>query len=174
MRRLRKAIGYILYVILGSNLPHYALGRTWKISKYIRIICCKMLFDKCGKNVDVGRKIKFSSKIKLGNNSGIGDNCYIQGKVTIGCDVMMAPNVALIAANHNYTRTDIPMNLQGEIEKEIVIENDVWIGYGAIILPGVNIGQGAVIAAGSVVTKDVPSYSVVAGVPAVVIKNRKN
>lgn len=87
---------------------------------------------------------------------------------------MMAPNVALIAANHNYTRTDISMNLQGEIEKEIVIENDVWIGYGAIILPGVNIGQGSVIAAGSVVTKDVPSYSVVAGVPAVVIKNRKN
>lgn len=173
MKVLKKAIGYILYVVLGCNLPHYALGRTWKISKWIRSICCKMLFDKCGKNVDVGRKVRLSSKIELGDNSGIGDNCYIQGRVIIGDNVMMAPNVALIATNHNCSSIDVPMRLQGTVDDEIIVEDDVWIGYGAIILAGVTVGTGSVIGAGAVVTRDVPPFSIIGGVPAKVLKSRK-
>ena len=149
------------------------MGHCWIISKKIRTICGKLYFDYCGSNGDIGRHVRLSSKIKLGDNSGIGDNCYIQGTVHIGSNVMMAPNVAIIAANHVCDRTDIPMNAQGSVERMITIGDDVWIGYGAIILGGVTIGNGSVVAAGAVVTTDVQPYTVVGGIPAQRIKCRK-
>ena len=172
MNKVKKAIGYMIYFFVGSPLPHYGLGRKWKVAKAIRGISAKLLFDKCGKNIDIGRHCKLSSTITIGNNSGIGDFCYIQGPVQIGENVMMAPYVALIAANHNVSRTDVPMNQQGAYEKQITIEDDVWIGYGAKILAGVTVGKGAVIGAGAVVTRDVPPYSIAVGAPAKVIKSR--
>ena len=172
MSKVKKLIGYILYGLLGSWLPHYACGITWKFSKLIRQISGKLLFDNCGKNVDIGRHCKLSSQISLGDNSGIGDNSYIQGKVIIGNNVMMAPNVAIIATNHNFDRKDIPMNQQGSVDVAINIEDDVWIGYGAKILAGVTINKGVIIAAGAVVTVDVPEYTIVGGVPARMIKKR--
>ena len=86
---------------------------------------------------------------------------------------MMAPEVAIIATNHNYDRIDIPMNQQGHSDKPITIGDDCWIGYRAVICAGVNIGRGSIIAAGAVVTRDVPDFTIVAGVPARVIKSRK-
>ncbi len=86
---------------------------------------------------------------------------------------MMAPEVAIIATNHNYDRIDIPMNQQGEINKTIEIGDDCWLGYRSIICAGVKIGKGSIVAAGAVVTKDVPPYSIVGGIPAKVIKTRK-
>lgn len=143
------------------------------ISKKIRAMCGKLYFDYCGHNVDIGRRAHLSSKIRLGDNSGIGDYCYIQDPVEIGKNVMIAPNVALIAANHNYERVDVPMNQQGEHEKRIVIEDDVWIGYRAIVLEGVSVGRGAIIGAGAVVTKNVAPYTIVGGIPAREIAIRK-
>ena len=85
----------------------------------------------------------------------------------------MGPDVQIYTRNHRYDRIDIPMYEQGESEiKEVKIGNDVWIGARSIILPGVTIGDGAVIAAGSIVTKDVESYAVVGGNPAKIIKYR--
>ena len=130
------------------------------------------MFDYCGKNVDIGRKISFSSQVSLGDRSSIGDNTYILGKVVIGKDVMMAANCALIASNHNFDNLDIPMNQQGGTDSPIEIGDNVWIGYGCIILAGVKIGSGAVIAAGSVVSKDVSENTIVAGIPAKCIKIR--
>jgi len=79
----------------------------------------------------------------------------------------------IYTSNHRFDRTDIPMIDQGNTEpKAVVIEDDVWIAARAIILPGVRIGKGAVIAAGAVVTKDVPPYTVVGGIPARKIKSR--
>jgi len=130
------------------------------------------MFVECGKKVDIGRHISFSSKISLGDRSSIGDNSYFNGEVIIGKDVMMSPNCAFIASTHNHSRIDIPMNIQGSSNSRICIGNDVWIGYRAIINKGVTIGNGAIIAAGSVVTKDVPDYAIVGGVPAKVIKFR--
>lgn len=163
MKKVKKLIGYFVYAFFGSWLPHYQLGYTWKISKYIRGLSAKLFFDKCGKNVDIGRKVKLSSRITLGDNSGIGDNSYFQGKVTIGDNVMMAPECAFIASNHNFSDTSKPMGQQGSRESEIIIGDDVWIGYRSIILSGVKIGNGVVIAAGSVVTKNVPDFAVVGG-----------
>ena len=172
MIKFRKAIGYIIYALLGSWLPHYQLGYSWPISKKIKQFSGKLMFSKCGNGIDLGRKIQFSSNVSIGDNSSLGDNSYINGSLIIGNDVMIAANCAFIARNHEYARTDIPMNKQGNKEKVIVIEDDVWIGYGSIIMPGVKIGKGSIIAAGSVVTKDVDPYYIVGGVPAKIIKKR--
>lgn len=86
---------------------------------------------------------------------------------------MMGPDVTILSQTHNIERTDIPMGKQGMREAEVIIGNDVWIGMRSIIMPGVKIGDGAVIGAGAVVTKDVPDYAIVGGVPARIIKYRK-
>lgn len=87
---------------------------------------------------------------------------------------MMGPECVIISRNHEFDRTDIPMRLQGYKDAEpCVIGNDVWIGRRVMSMPGVHIGNGCIIAAGAVVTKDVPDYAVVGGVPAKVIKFRK-
>ena len=168
-----KAVGYLLYYVVAGNLPHYVWGATPLISKKLRAICAKLMFDHCGKQVDLGRKISLSPHISLGDFSGIGDKSYIHGKVTIGNNVMMGPEVTIFSRNHRYDRTDIPMNQQGFSEdKEIVIEDDVWIGTKSILTAGVKIEKGSIIAAGSVVTKDVPAYTIVGGNPAKIIKYR--
>lgn len=170
--KTKKAIGYFLYILLGSWLPHYQLGYSWPISKKIRALSGKLMFDYCGKNIDIGRGVKLSKNISLGDNSSIGDHTYINGQVVIGKNVMMAPNCALIASSHNFQKLDIPMNQQGEEHSCIWIDDDVWIGYGAIILKGVHIHKGSIIAAGGCVTKDVEEYSIVGGVPAKCIGKR--
>lgn len=173
MQKIKKSVGYLIYILLGSWLPHYQLHHTWRLPKVIRSFCGILMFNKCGKNVDIGRHISFSNNIKLGNNSSIGDYAHIQGSINIGNNVMIAPHCAFIGTEHNITKATIPMNKQGEYDGLITIEDDVWIGYGVIILKGVHIGKGSVCAAGAVVTKDVPSYAIVGGVPAKVIRLRK-
>ncbi len=169
---MKKVIGYFIYTFLGSWLPHYTFGIDWKISKFIRKISGKLLFNRCGKKVDIGRHVKLSPSIELGNYSGIGDRCYFQGEVIIGDNVMMGPEVMFIATNHKYDRKDIPMNVQEEVRKKIVVEDNVWIGARVTILSGVRIGEGSIIAAGAVVTKDVEKNTIVGGVPAEKIKDR--
>ena len=85
----------------------------------------------------------------------------------------MGPRVTMSAENHNFTHTDIPMKEQGVTRNSIVIEDDCWIGSNAVIVAGVRVGQGSIIAAGAVVTKDVPQYAIVTGVPAKVQSWRK-
>lgn len=110
----------------------------------------------------------------MGSRSGIGKNCEILGEVHIGDDVLMAPEVIIMTVNHNYSNRNDIIRHQGVTPmKPVIIGNNVWIGRRAMIMPGVHIGKGAVIAAGSVVTKDVPEYAVVGGVPAKVIKYRE-
>ncbi|MCD6461281.1 MAG: acyltransferase [Thermoplasmata archaeon] len=94
------------------------------------------------------------------------------GGVEIGNNVLIGPRVIIHSANHRFADRETPIRYQGHEYRRVVIEDDVWIGGGAIILPGVRIGKGAVVGAGAVVTKDVPPFSVVAGVPARVIKER--
>jgi len=114
--------------------------------------------------------------LRMGNNSSIGAYSYIgcSGKIEIGDNVMMGPGVNIIAENHVFEDVSIPMNRQGVTNVGIRIADNVWIGTRAIILDGVNIGEGAVIAAGALVNKDVPPYAIVGGVPAKVIKSRKS
>ena len=90
----------------------------------------------------------------------------MHGPLHIGKNVMMGPDVTILTHTHNIDRTDIPMGHQGSRIAEVVIGNDVWIGMRVIIMPGVKVGDGVIIGAGAVVTKDVPDYALMAGVPA--------
>jgi acetyltransferase-like isoleucine patch superfamily enzyme len=113
--------------------------------------------------------------LRMGDHSNIGPYSYVgcSGYIDIGDNVLMGPRVNLLAENHRFDRTDIPMKAQGVERSFIRIEDDCWIGADATVLAGVTVGTGAVIATGAVVTRDVPPYSVVAGVPAKIIRSRK-
>ncbi len=110
--------------------------------------------------------------IQIGKNSLIGEYTVIrgQGGVTIGDRVYTSPFTQIIAVNHVFADPGRPFVDQGITAEGIVIEDDVWLGSGAIVTDGVRVGRGAVVAAGAVVTRDVPPHTVVAGVPARVIK----
>lgn len=172
-KKFKIAIGKFLYVFC-SRLP-CSYSRINIGQKRLRQFCGKMILKKCGKNVNIEKGALFSADIELGDNSGIGRNAELECGITIGDNVMMGPCVKMYVQNHNFSRTDIPMNQQGDSPvRPIVVGNDVWIGANVIILPGVSIGAGCVIGAGSVVTKSVPEYSVVAGNPAKIIKKRNS
>ncbi len=173
MKKLSRKIGAIIYYFFAQHLPASTSGLNIG-QKAIRAFCGKLMLKKCGKKVNIEHGAMFSAKTSLGDYSGIGINACINGDCTIGDHVMMGPGVVVITKNHSFDRTDIPMMFQGfEEERPVVIGNDVWIGERVIILPGVHVGDGAILAAGAVVTKDVPPYAIVAGVPAKTIKMRK-
>ena len=106
----------------------------------------------------------------IGDHTRIGIHNTIIGPVTIGSHVNLAQSITVTALNHNYSDTTKRIDEQGISTNPVTIENDVWIGANAVILPGVTIGQHAVVAAGAVVTADVPANTVVGGVPARIIK----
>ncbi len=172
MRSLKIILGRFLY-FFASKMPE-----SWtKIQigqKMFRGLCGKLILNKCGKNVNIEKGAIFPSSVELGDNSGIGTNARINGKVIIGNDVMMGANVSIFSRNHKFSDTNIPMNKQGFSEElPVIIGDDVWIGANVIILPGVKIGSGSIIGAGAVVTKDVEEYTVVGGNPATLLKKRK-
>ena len=108
--------------------------------------------------------------VMIGNHTRIGLHNTIIGPVEIGSHVNLAQGITVTALNHNFDDTQKRIDEQGVSTIPVTIEDDVWIGANAVILPGVTIGNHCVVAAGAVVTKDVPPHSLVAGVPAKVIK----
>ena len=170
MWTMTKKFWYILYLIFGAHLPE---SRRLSLAKKIRGFFSKKIVAYQGEHINIEKKAAFTPELKIGDWSGIGVNCEVNGPVTIGKYVMMGPEVVIYTSGHNFERTDIPMQQQGSSEtKPVVIEDDVWIGRRAIIMPGVHIGKGCVIGAGAIVTKDVPDYCVVGGVPAKILKRR--
>lgn len=108
--------------------------------------------------------------VMIGDHTRIGLHNTIIGPVEIGSHVNLAQGITVTALNHNFDDTEKRIDEQGVSTKPVTIEDDVWVGANAVILPGVTIGNHCVVAAGAVVTKDVPPHSLVAGVPAKVIK----
>jgi acetyltransferase-like isoleucine patch superfamily enzyme len=106
----------------------------------------------------------------IGDRTKIGLSNTIIGPVTIGNDIRLAQNITLSGLNHNYTDVNLPIHAQGVSTAPIVIEDETWIGANVVVLAGVTIGKHCIIAAGSIVTKDVPPYSVAVGNPARVLK----
>jgi acetyltransferase-like isoleucine patch superfamily enzyme len=106
----------------------------------------------------------------IGNYTRIGLHNTIIGPVTIGNYVNLAQGITVTALNHNFEDSNKRIDEQGVSTNPVTIEDDIWIGANAVILPGVTIGHHSVVAAGAVVTKDVPPHSLVAGVPAKIIK----
>lgn len=149
------------------------------LNKIRNIILFKIIYPwiNNGNNVHCQFSTKFWSphkQIIIGNNVGIGFRCLFLCDTTIGNKVLIASNVAFLNSDdHNFNIIGKTMWDSGRGDKhKILVEDDVWIGHGSIILSPVKIGRGAVIAAGSVVTKNVPPYCIVGGSPAKLIKMR--
>ena len=143
---------------------------------FVRNLLFRMVFRKIGSNclLDYRTYYRYPSRISLGGNVTINRDCalyasyMVEGvEIRIGNNVALSPHVRIYAATHDYTELGLP-----DTAASVVIGDYAWIGGGAILLPGVTIGEGAVVGAGSVVSKDVPPYSVALGNPARVIKER--
>jgi acetyltransferase-like isoleucine patch superfamily enzyme len=113
-------------------------------------------------------------KLSLGNSSYIGESTIlgVYDPISIGDYVMVGPHCRIMSANHRFNTRATPISLQGMQAKPVSIEDDVWLGINAVVLPGVTIHKGAIIAAGAVVTKDIPAYEIWGGVPAKFISMR--
>ena len=166
-----KKVSYFLYLSLFRYTPEiyrpYAL-----FFPHLRRILVNNFVKNCGKSIRVKRNADVSMFIKIGNYSELGTNCIIQSNTEIGNNVIMGPDVKIYTKNHKYDSLDMPMQYQGHTSEKTVIGNDVWLGANVVITPGVTIGNHSVVAAGAIVTKNVPDYAVVGGVPAKVLKYR--
>lgn len=132
-----------------------------------------------GKNINIHRMSALCAHdglLEIGSNVSINSNTCIAsangGSIIIGNHVLIAQNVVIRAADHAHNRIDIPISQQGHVGGKIVIHDGVWIAANVVVTRNVTIGEGAIVAAGAIVTKDVPPYSVVAGIPAKIIAQR--
>lgn len=166
-----KLIMCLLYNIIGKSLPLNSMPYSIGL-RNIRFFLFSNCIRQCGKGINVDKNVYISPNIEVGNNVTISENVKIRRNTRIGNDVLIAPGVHIIAATHKFESLDIPIRQQGSEQFDINIGNDVWIGTNAILLPKVTIGDHAIIAAGSVVTKDVPEFAIVGGNPARIIKYR--
>lgn len=172
--KLKKSIYWLGFKTVGNLLPESSSVICGNIFGSIRACFLKGFVKYCGKHVNVDKHSIVSTHLKIGDYSGIGKNSFIQGHVTIGKHVMMGQDCLIYTENHKYDRIDCTIDQQGYQEaRPVVIGDDVWIGGRVIILPGVCIGNGAILGAGAVVTHNVPSYAIVGGNPAKIIKYRK-
>lgn len=144
-------------------------------SCHVRRLAYRQLGFAIGDRAFVYRHVLLLGKIDLGAGSSISNNCCLNGSsagIHIGRHVMIAPNCCIVAFNHGTARNGLPMIKQPLVEGAVHIADDVWIGANSTITAGVTIHEGAIIAANSVVTKDVGAYEIVGGTPARFIKHR--
>ena len=161
---------YSMFMNIGKNLT---LAQYVEITEKQNIVI--------GKNCSIGRFSAIHANgnglIKIGDNFAMNSNSQLGasefGKILIGDDVLIAQNVVLRASDHKHSETDIPIRYQGHTGGTILLENGVWIGANVVVTRNVTIGANSIIAAGAVVTKDIPRYVVAGGVPAKVLRIRK-
>lgn len=167
-----RLINCFLYNLIGKALPldsmPYSLG--FKNFRYYLFSNC---IERCGKKCKVDKNVYISPSIQVGDNVRISENVKIRKNTYIGNNVLIGPGVQIITATHNFDSLDRPISEQGDEQFKVVIGNDVWIGTNTILLPNIKIGNHAIIAAGSIVTKDVAEYAIVGGNPAKLIRYRR-
>ena len=178
MTKKKKSIKTIIYYIIYYSFAYYLpfsgrwgiIGRT---ADYIRMQVCRQLFNKTGKKFSVGKRVDFGylgSLISCGNHANFGNYLKIKGngRLILKDHIAMGEDVTIITQDHKYLQD----SYDGFVIGDVVINNYVWIGDKSIILKGITIGDHAIVAAGAVVTKDVPDYAIVGGNPAKIIKYR--
>lgn len=182
------SVGGKLFV--GKNVsiryPKFlSLGRDTIIEDGVEINCLSNDGIKFGDRVTIGKYAiirpsniyggPIGEGLVIGNHSNIGPFNYIgcSGKITIGNNVMLGPRVSIYAENHVFDNPDLTIKEQGVKKQFVHIEDDCWIASNVVILSGVTIGKGSVVAAGAVVTESITPYSIVGGVPAKLIKKRR-
>ena len=169
-----RAVALLLYYALGSRLPASDRPFGRYCTAFRVVLAKKFLKHFVGKNSKIQPNVFFGrgDDVEVGIHVQINERCRIRN-VRIGNYVMIAPEVMFLNGGHGMER-DQPMVVQPPVEyAQTVVEDDVWIGARCIIYPGKKIGKGAVVGAGSVVTRDVQPYDVVAGNPAMVIMARR-
>lgn len=167
----------LLFYLTNKLFVPYRFKNIEPLYSKLRENIAKKLFNFVGEDVVIRPyvKISYMENLELGNRSSIGDRSVVvaAGGVVIGEDVMMGPEVMIYSQNHEITPPQIKLIDGKVVNKKVIIEDDVWIGARAIILPGATISKGSVIAAGAVVPgKEFPPNSVIGGNPARVIKLR--
>lgn len=161
MSNLTRNIWRVVYAATVKLLPQSAYCPP---AKALRGFFARRICMSAGRDINIDRGATFSSLVTIGDRSGIGMNSELHGEVRIGDDVMMAPECCFYTRNHRSDRLDVPMGLQGETEpRPITIGDDVWIGRRVMFMPGVTIGDHCIVAAGAVVTKSFPPYTVLGG-----------
>lgn len=182
-RRILAQVTYHSYISSHAQIrcPKLHLGRSCFIDDGVTIYA-----HSDGGEVRLGDRVHIYRgtiiEVGAGGNVIIGDDTHIQsscnlkgflGDLTIGRNVQIAPHCGFSPYEHNFERRDVPIKMQGvRSAGDIVLEDDVWLGWGVAVLEGVRIGQGAVVGAGAVVTTDLPAYAVAVGVPAHVVRMR--
>ncbi|MEK0363757.1 acyltransferase [Pseudomonas sp. CBC3] len=171
-----------LMVLLFKFIPGFIHCLLWGVSTsfsgifavFLRYLSFSSRVKSFNRNSYIGTHVvlKNIKNMHVGENFSLHDFCYIDavGNIQIGNNVSIAHGSSLISFNHTWGSTELPIKYNPVKVAPIVIEDDVWIGCGVRIMPGVTIGARSIVAAGSVVVKDVPANTIVGGVPAKVIK----
>jgi acetyltransferase-like isoleucine patch superfamily enzyme len=165
---------------LATRHRNVQVHPTCKISPEARI-CPRQGKITIGADTQIALGTALQGNVQIGEHSSVqaytsliayGKPDDPTGKITIGNGVRIAPYVFIISANHRFENPEIPIYQQGMAFAPVTIEDDVWIGARVVVVAGVTIGKGSIIGAGAVVTRDIPPYSIAAGVPARVIRSR--
>jgi acetyltransferase-like isoleucine patch superfamily enzyme len=166
-------------ILYWANRFVYHLGNLDRFEplKRLRGWHYSMLLHEAGSNLRLGPRARIfnPANVIVGSNCFIGNEARLYAwndRITIGNNVLIAAEVLITTRNHGFEDTKVAMADQGYRNAPVTIEDDVWIGFRSIILAGVTVGRGSILAANTVVTKDVEPYSIVGGVPARLIRKR--
>nr|WP_172136368.1 CatB-related O-acetyltransferase [Adlercreutzia sp. ZJ473] len=157
--------------LLGRVLLTFRGACNKCISEYLY----SQVHNKGGGSIGAGTKLRYPDNIFLGKNTYINGGMICasdRARISIGDNCLISYNVHMRVDEHVFLETNKPINAQGHSHHDIVLGDDVWVGFAAQIMPGVTVGSGAIIGAGAVVTKDVPELAIVGGVPARIIRMR--
>jgi acetyltransferase-like isoleucine patch superfamily enzyme len=167
--RLRMEWAYLLVWFLG-RLPE--TGGNWARARFLGLVLGG-LGKRC--TIQANLRVGTPEKLFIGDDCNFGEDVFITagGGVRIGNFVGIGAGAKIWSVNHKYEDPDVPWLKQGWEYKEVVIEDDAWIGANAFVMPGVTVGKGAILSAGTILSKSVPPYSIAAGNPGRVIGWRK-
>jgi acetyltransferase-like isoleucine patch superfamily enzyme len=172
------------YVAPGTVLHHCELRLGTRVFIGERVVIFQ---DQNGGSVELGNSVQLygdtyiqtgqGGSVKIGDRTTVQPRCQLsayKGPIEIGCDVQIAPNCAFYPYDHTFAPGELIRKQPVTTKGGIFIEDDVWLGFGVIVLDGVRIGKGAVIGAGSVVTRNIPDGAIAVGVPARVVRMRSD
>lgn len=177
LQKFKRLVSLALYYGIAYYLPDSYTLLVGGLCNKIRVCLCKQIFKKAGNITTINRHASFGGGrfVEIGDGSGIGAYAKLPSNIIIGNNVMMGACIEIVYRNHNFDRTDTPMCKQGFSEsKQTIIEDDCWIGNHVLFTPGRHVSKGTIVGLGAVLTKDFPSYSIVGGNPAHLIRQRKN
>lgn len=167
------------YILHGLFFLFYAVVKYWSFpfSNLLRFVVIRAFGgDVQSTYIADGVTIWFPWRVKIGRDCSLNQGVNIDGYggVSLGNGVRIAAYVCINSSDHDFSQPDIPIREQGMVTAPVVIEDDVWIGNHVVINRGVHIGRGSVIGSSSVVTRDIPPYSIAVGAPCRVIRSRKS